>query len=142
MGLGIQKALSEDMTLGAISPHMHQIGREMKVWATLPDGNRLDLLWLKDWDFNWQETYRYKTPIRLPKGTRLEMVAYYDNSETNPRNPHHPPKDLAWGEQTTDEMCIAFLGLTRDAEHLAIHPAPPGEVAVLLPATEALGVGH
>src|SRR5262249_7059580 len=123
--------------LSFIALHMHQIGREMKVWATLPDGKHVDLLWVKDWDFNWQETYRYRTPIRLPKGTRLELVAYYDNSETNPRNPNRPPKTIAWGEQPTAELCIAFLGLTRDAEPLGIQPPPPGSVAVLQPSAPA-----
>src|SRR5439155_19325833 len=72
LGFDFAQALPEDMTLHVIVPHMHQVGREMQVWATLPDGKRIDLIWLKDWDFNWQESYRYKTPIRLPKGTRIE----------------------------------------------------------------------
>src|SRR5262249_12617017 len=66
------KPLAEDMTLLAITPHMHQIGREMKVWADLPDGRRQDLIWIQDWDFNWQGSYEYQEPIRLPKGTRIE----------------------------------------------------------------------
>jgi len=125
--------LAEGEMLYGISPHMHRIGREMQVWATLPDGRRLDLIWLKDWDFNWQEAYYYRQPIHLPKDTRVELVAYYDNSSENPRNPNQPPKRVQWGEQTTDEMCIAFLLVTKDAEHLdVVPPERPGESVILL----------
>ena len=59
--------------------------------------------------------------------TKLSLEAYYDNSTENWRNPNNPPKPVSWGEQTTDEMCIAFLGFTIDAENLAtgqaLHPA-------------------
>ncbi len=130
-GKGFHGTLPEDMTLHGIAPHMHQIGEEMRVWATLPDGKREELLWLKDWDFNWQEGYQYRKPLRLPKGTKIDLVAYFNNSTSNPRNPHRPPKVVTWGEQTSDEMCIAFLSLTRDGEKLGIQPAPPAETVVV-----------
>lgn len=95
-------------TIG-VTPHMHLLGREMKVTATFPDGKSQTLVWIKDWDFNWQDQYLYKHAIKLPKGTKIDLEAYYDNSENNPKNPTSPPKRVRWGEQTTDEMCIAFL---------------------------------
>jgi len=52
----------------------------------------------------------------LPKGTRLDLVAYYDNSTGNPLNPSSPPRRVTFGEQTTDEMCFAFLSYTMDKE--------------------------
>jgi len=108
-----------DFHLVAITPHMHLLGRSMKLTATLPDGHQIPLVSVSDWDFNWQSTYFYKKPIALPKGTRMTMTATYDNSSRNPRNPNSPPKLVTWGEQTTDEMCIAFLHFTLDKEHLA-----------------------
>ncbi len=98
-----------DVKVIGIFPHMHLLGRDMKVTATLPDGTVRPMIWIKDWDFNWQGEYMYKDPVLLPKGTRLEMDAAYDNSEDNPRNPNHPPKSVKWGEQTTDEMAVAFI---------------------------------
>lgn len=89
-----------------VSPHMHYIGREMKLTATLPDGKEQVLVWIKDWDFNWQGQYLYRDRIPLPKGTRLDLVAYYDNTADNPHNPNSPPKLVTFGEQTTDEMCL------------------------------------
>jgi peroxiredoxin len=108
-----------DVTARVVIPHMHLLGREMKITATLPDGAVKPMVWIKDWDFNWQETYVFKEPMKLPKGSRIDVVAYYDNSTGNPHNPNNPPKLVTWGEQTTDEMCVAFVGVTVDAEHLA-----------------------
>jgi hypothetical protein len=97
--------------LFAISPHAHYLGKEMKVNAHLPDGTVKPLIYIKDWDFNWQGQYRFKEPIHLPEGARIEMEYSYDNSAANPQNPSNPPKAVKWGEQTTDEMALAFVGV-------------------------------
>lgn len=94
-----------------ITPHMHLLGQDMKVTARRPDGTEETLIDTR-WNFNWQESYRYKEPVRLPRGTVLQIVAHYDNSEDNPHNPNHPPKEVRWGEQTFDEMCFAFMEVT------------------------------
>ena len=95
-----------------IAPHMHLLGRKMKVEMTPKDGAAQCLIDIEDWDFNWQGAYRYAKPIDVPTGARLSLTAHYDNSSGNPRNPNDPPKPVSWGEATTDEMCIAFLGVT------------------------------
>jgi hypothetical protein len=85
-------------------PHAHYLGKEFKASATLPDGRTTPLIWIKDWDFNWQDGYTYKEPIVLPKGSRIDVRITYDNSTDNPRNPSNPPHRVLWGEQSTDEM--------------------------------------
>ena len=109
--------LPADAHLRSIFPHMHMLGKEMKVTATFPDGTKKTLIAINDWDFNWQATYFYKEPIALPKGTKLEVYAVYDNSTSNPRQTSQPPKTVHYGEQTTDEMCFCFYGLTFDKEN-------------------------
>lgn len=113
-----RKTVREEITLHSIMPHLHLTGREVLVEATLPDDTKRTLIHIKDWDFNWQDTYHFKEPVKLPKGTKLAMQMWYDNSEGNPNNPSSPPRDLTWGEQTTDEMAITFLFFTRDNEDL------------------------
>ena len=103
--------LQKDLLVLTVTPHMHLLGKDMKVTAKLPDGTEttiIDTLW----NFNWQESYQFKKPIALPKGTELKVVAHYDNTEGNPHNPNHPPETVRWGEQTNNEMCIAFLEVT------------------------------
>lgn len=111
--------LPRAVTLLDIVPHMHLLGHDMNVVATLPDGSKKQLIQVENYDFNWQTQYKYKEPVRLPAGTVLSLVAHYDNSSANPRNPNNPPKRVTFGEQTTDEMCYAFFSYTFDAEHLA-----------------------
>jgi hypothetical protein len=107
-----------DVTLLHVTPHMHLLGRSMTVTAELPQGDVKPLVKVPDWDFNWQTTYVFKNPMPVPQGTKVRLSATYDNSSRNPRNPSSPPKLVTWGEETTDEMCIAFVGYTVDAEHL------------------------
>lgn len=107
-----------DVTLRSVMPHMHLLGREMKIFATLPNGKELPLVHVPEWDFNWQMSYVFKQPVKLPRGSKVSLQARYDNSTDNPRNPNSPPKNVRWGEQTTDEMCLAYLNFTVDSESL------------------------
>jgi hypothetical protein len=78
--------------------------KSVQGWAILPSGKRINLLRIVDWDFNWQDQYRYARPLRLPADTRLEMEITYDNSDANPHNPNHPARRVRWGAGITDEM--------------------------------------
>ncbi len=107
-----------NLTILNVTPHMHLLGREMLVEAKLPDGKMQPLVNVTDWDFNWQTTYWFKEPVHVPRGSTVHLAARYDNSAANEHNPSNPPQDVTWGEQTTNEMCLAFLGFTLDSEHL------------------------
>ena len=95
-----------------IIPHAHYICKKMTGWATLPNGRKRTLIRIDDWDFNWQEQYRYRQPLRLPAGTKVEMEFVYDNSAANPRNPSNPPKRVEWGSDATDEMAGLHIQVT------------------------------
>jgi peroxiredoxin len=104
----------QDCTLHSVMPHMHMLGKSIAVKMTPPDGEAKTLVAVKEWDYNWQETYFFKEPIAVKAGTKFEVEAHYDNSAKNPRNPFNPPRLVHIGEQTTDEMCFIFLGGTSD----------------------------
>ncbi len=110
--------ISAPITLLDVIPHMHLIGHDMMVTATLPDGTKRELIHVEPYDFNWQTRYTYKQPVNLPKGTHLSLVAHYDNSSKNVHNPNNPPKKVVFGEQTTNEMCFAFFSYTFQNEQL------------------------
>jgi hypothetical protein len=102
--------VGRDMHALSIAPHAHYLGKEIKADATLPDGTAKPLLWIQDWDFNWQDRYDYKEPVLLPKGTRIDVAITYDNSADNPRNPCNPPRRVRWGLQSFDEMAsVSFM---------------------------------
>ena len=123
------KLISQDVHLTAVVPHMHLLGKDFLMTAIRPDGTRRVLIRIDHWDFNWQNANDFVEPIPIPSGTRIEVLAHFDNSGANSRNPNAPPRDVRWGEQTTDEMCLGFLQLTRDDEHLnggppVVRPVP------------------
>src|SRR5205814_9006296 len=99
-----------DGTLGDVSrrplprPHAHYRARDVRGFATLPDGSRRPLIDIPDWDFRWQHVYRFVTPMKLPKGTTVTMRYTYDNSAANTRNPQRPPLCARWGQRSPDEM--------------------------------------
>ena len=96
--------LPVDMELVGLYPHAHYLGKEMRAWAELEDGSRRPLLHIPDWDFDWQAEYRFARPVSLPAGAKLAMEFTYDNSSDNPRNPHHPPRRVLYGPESSDEM--------------------------------------
>lgn len=101
-----------------IFPHMHLLGREIKVELTPLARETVPLMYIDNWDFNWQGFYNYKEQIRMPSLSTLKVTCVFDNSDQNPRNPSNPLKEVRWGEETQDEMCLAFLGVTFDNENL------------------------
>lgn len=113
-----------DLDVTGIIPHAHYLCKEMKVWAVLPDGRKLWLLWIRNWNFDWQDQYRYAAPVHLPEGSRVEMEFRYDNSDANPRNPNRPPKRVGWGMASTDEMAGLHLQViprrNEDVEELGL----------------------
>ncbi len=118
--------IDRDITLYTVMPHMHLLGKSIKATMTLPDGTARTLVNITDWDYNWQETYYLKEPIKAPAGTKFAVEAFYDNSESNPLNPFTPPRNVRFGEQTTNEMCFVFLGCTTDQPgRVRPSPTPP-----------------
>lgn len=101
--------LPMDVSVLAVYPHAHYLGKLLEGYATLPDGARKWLIRIPEWNLNWQAVYRYRHPIRLPKGTVLSMRFHYDNSVANPRNPNNPPKRVTSGNNATDEMAHLWL---------------------------------
>jgi hypothetical protein len=96
---------------------MHLRGKDFCYEATYPDGHREMLLSVPHYDFGWQTTYRLREPKIMPRGTVINCVAHYDNSEANLNNPD-PKAMVAWGEQTFDEMMTGFFEITPAAEGL------------------------
>ena len=83
---------------------MHLLGRDIAMSVTYPDGRVEDLVKIPDWDFAWQNTYYFEKPIDLPKGSVVKVVAHYDNSASNPRNPNRPAqaRHLGRGDHRRD----------------------------------------
>jgi len=97
-----------DVEILSLYPHMHFRGKEWKYIAHYPDGRSETLLHVPQYDYNWQESYILRERLSIPKGTRLESIAHFDNSADNFANPD-PTVAVGFGEQTWDEMMIGYF---------------------------------
>lgn len=107
----------EDVRLVDLMPHMHLRGKDFKFTVVYPDGRKEVLLAVPKYDFNWQLVYRLEQPLLMPKGSRLECVAHFDNSANNKFNPDST-KPVRWGPQTWEEMMIGWFDYTLENENL------------------------
>jgi peroxiredoxin len=125
--------VAQDCTLHVIAPHMHLLGKRIKITMTPPGGKTTTLIGIADWDFYWQDVYFFKKPVRVKAGTRFTVEAVFDNSAGNPRNPRSPPRRVWLGEDTTNEMCFGFLGLTTDRPGQVTFRFSPGGLVLRRP---------
>jgi hypothetical protein len=100
--------IEEDVDIISFSPHMHLRGKDYIYIAHYPDGRKEVLLSVPKYDFSWQVYYYPVKPLRMPKGTKIETIAHFDNSTKNPQNPD-PSKAVRFGEQTWEEMMNGFF---------------------------------
>lgn len=108
-----------DVEAVSVGGHAHLLCTSMQLHAIDPDGKEIPLLKIDDWDFDWQNRYTYRALVPLPKGAKIYAEIVYDNSRSNPNNPHKPPKAVKWGRETTDEMgSITLVVVPRDEADL------------------------
>jgi hypothetical protein len=104
---------ASDVTLVSLQPHMHYRGHDYEYKAVYPTGETEVLLRVPNYDFNWQITYFLDKPKLMPRGTRIECTAHYDNSVNNPANPD-PKATVTYGEQSWDEMMSGWIEIGFD----------------------------
>ncbi|MBX7154107.1 MAG: T9SS type A sorting domain-containing protein [Bacteriodetes bacterium] len=98
-----------DVSVLAVAPHMHLLGKNCRAYAVTPKGDTIKLIKINDWDFHWQGYYMMKNLVKIPKSSSIYYEATYDNTTNNPENPNNPPKTVRWGESTLDEMFLNYF---------------------------------
>jgi hypothetical protein len=105
----------QDAQLVWLQPHMHLRGKDFEYRLVYPTGESEMALKVPNFSFNWQLGYDETKPVVLPKGTRMECTAHFDNSSNNPLNPN-PNVEVRWGDQSWEEMMIGWVGVIIDAK--------------------------
>jgi len=116
--------VTEDITLYAMSPHMHLRGKSLKWVITYPDGREQTILNVPKFDFNWQFNYELAEPLKIPAGSKITGIGFYDNSPKNKWNPA-PHLEVYWSEQSWDEMYQPFTEYSVDSQDLTKQNARP-----------------
>jgi hypothetical protein len=90
----------------SIAPHMHTLGKKMKVSLLRADDNNAEecIGKVDDWDFNWQFSYIYEEPVTVNPGDSIRFECTYDTSDRS--------EPVSFGEGTQDEMCLAIFYVT------------------------------
>jgi peroxiredoxin len=112
-----------DVLLISVYPHMHLRGKSFQYELIYPDGRKETIMNMPRYDFNWQTSYVFAEPLKLPQGTTLHCTAHFDNSADNPYNPN-PEIAVRWGDQTWEEMMIGWfdVALPMDADISKVLP--------------------
>lgn len=100
-----------DQSLMYVWPHMHLLGKSFRAYAVTPTGDTIKLVSIPDWDFRWQEIYRFKNLVKIPEKSVLIVEGTYDNTANNPDNPNNPPKMVfsSGDMKSTDEMMTLLM---------------------------------
>ncbi len=107
--------LGTNVMLYGLHPHMHGRGKDFEYRVKYPGGKTRTLLSVPNYRATWQLWYDLAEPIALPKGTKIECTAHFDNSPNNALNAD-PTKDVVWGDQSWDEMMVGFFNVVFDAK--------------------------
>jgi Copper type II ascorbate-dependent monooxygenase, C-terminal domain len=102
-----------------VGPHMHLLGHQIQMDLVHADTSATPLIYIDNWDFNWQSMYTFTNPIPFQSGDTVRVSSVFDNSDGNPNNPNNPIIPVSWGEGTTDEMVVGYVGVILDNEALA-----------------------
>jgi len=97
----------EDISILAVSPHMHLLGKSFQAFAITPSADTIPLIHIPKWDFRWQYYYTFKRIVKIPTGSTIKAIGVFDNTENNPLNPFFPPQLVGEREgsmRTSDEM--------------------------------------
>ena len=115
--------IDQDVSVISFFPHMHTRGKDMDLIAHYPNGESQSLINIPKYDFDWQLFYYPQKPVPLPAGTRLDIVAHYDNSANNRINPN-PDVAVGFGTQTNDEMMFNVFEFVAD---VGVSPKPASD---------------
>src|SRR5688500_5036641 len=101
----------EDFSAMYIWPHMHYLGKSFLAYGLTPLGDTIRLTSVPQWDFRWQEIYKFKKFVRIPRGTVVHIEGTYDNTANNPFNPNSPPQYVfsSGDMRSKDEMLTLLL---------------------------------
>ncbi|MGM0555534.1 MAG: hypothetical protein ACQEVA_04055 [Myxococcota bacterium] len=104
----------EPVVLEGVTGHMHVLGERMSLRHVKSGGENACVLDIPEWDFDWQQSYKLPEGdlVEVQPGDSLELECVYDNSPENQAvvdGEQLTPRDVTWGEGTTDEMCLLYM---------------------------------
>jgi mono/diheme cytochrome c family protein len=113
--------------------HMHTRGKSGRITLLRKNGTEQVLLDIRDWDFNWQSTYRFERELLVEPGDRIKLECNWDNTQANQdivNGVQQTPKYIEWGDGTGDEMCLLSVLMTPPREGYDYSYAPTVHIEI------------
>jgi hypothetical protein len=113
-GFDLASVAGRPVKIYSANLHMHLLGKSARMWIN-HNAEQTCLLDVPRWDFNWQFSYRFAEPKILRPGQQLFIECTWDNSPANQpviNGERLLPRDVHWGDGTTDEMCLGIFYVT------------------------------
>ena len=105
------KVVARDYTVIAAAPHMHLLGKSMKIILNPGTPGEKILLDRVNYNFDDQSATVLKQPVAVHKGDVLRVECTFDPTlrQKLPALRNLAPRYVTWGEGSSDEMCLGVI---------------------------------
>jgi hypothetical protein len=101
-------------TIRAVAGHMHLLGRAITVDVNKGTPKAKRVLDIPNWNFDDQGSIALKKPVNIGPGDTVTVTCTHDQGlrDLLPSFRGTTERYVAWGEGTTDEMCLGIVLMT------------------------------
>jgi hypothetical protein len=101
----VERTFEREVRVAAMFADLGRPGASVQIEATTPDAKTRRLAGTMHWDPRMQDVWIPARPCVLPAGTKVRLIAVYDDSPTARRRSLGPPRDIPFGPALDDARC-------------------------------------
>jgi hypothetical protein len=108
------RPIRSEATIRAVAGHMHLLGRAITVDVNKGTPKAQRVLDIPTWDFDDQGSIPLEKPVDIGPGDTITVTCTHDQElrDLLPSFKGTTDRYVAWGEGTTDEMCLGIVLMT------------------------------
>ena len=109
------KVVNSDFNVIAAAPHMHLLGRSLKLTLNPGTPGEKTLLNVTNYNFDDQSSTVLKNPVPVKAGDTIRVECTFDPTlrQKIPQLKSLAPRYVTWGEGSSDEMCLGVIAATK-----------------------------
>ncbi len=108
------KVMDKNLTVIAAAPHMHLLGRSLRLILNPGTPSETILLNRQNYDFDDQSATVLKKPVKVQACDTIRVEWTFDPAlrQKLPALKNLEPRYITWGEGSSDEMCLGVIAAT------------------------------
>jgi len=109
------KKVRSNYTIVTAAPHMHLLGRKLKMTLNPGTLEEQSIINVEKYDFDDQSPIPLKTPLKVKSGDVIRIECTHDPKlrQLLPALKNLPSRYVTWGEGSSDEMCLGVLSVAK-----------------------------